>query len=524
MYNKSPFADWVPKPLIMILIVAILFPVMSISGVYTSNATDLSGALAMYSEYVSLASNAGFIGMGLSILIAFRIKMRFRSKEIITVGCIVLALLSYICGTTDNPYVLVAGSFLIGFLKLFPLIEMILPVMFILSPTGDRGRFYAMFYPISICFGQFFAYEMASLVFESNYQAPYFFMSIMMLLIAVLSLIFQHNQRFCFKKPLYQIDWFSLILLAACAMCFNVFFVFMRQQGWFISPYIIGSLILGVTLLALTIYRQKFLKRKMIKFNLFVERDNVKHGFVLLLFLGIYLSSTSIYSQYTLGVLGYNNLINAHVNLYMIYGIVMAGIIAFFHFKNKWKVKYYIVLGFLAFFLHTLCLYLLIQPQMNIDYLNYSMILKGLGMGTLFIGIWFYASLDLSMDDMFGVLSILLMVRSFLGAAIGSAIIGWAVYQGQWQSLSDMSNYLDTGDIPNGMAIYQNISLNAVMASGKIVLGALCWFVIPILIFIMTHHYGQFNYRRLALFRKVLSGSSVRGFRFAEQERHAGNT
>ncbi|ROI13666.1 MFS transporter [Epilithonimonas hominis] len=515
MYNKSPFADWVPKPLMLLLILVILFPIVSINGVYTSNATDLSGALATYSEYVALANNAGVIGMGLSMVIALRIKMRFRSKEIITVSCIMLALLSYMCGTTENPWVLVAGSFLIGFFKFFPLIEMILPIMFILSPTGDKGRFYAIFYPLVIGFGQFFGYKMALFTFESNYQAPYFLMSAMMLLIATISLIFQHNQRFCFKKPLYQIDWLSLVLLGSSAMFFNYFFVFMRQQGWFISPYIIGSLISGVILLALTIYRQKFLKRKMIKFNFFVERENVKHGFVLLLFLGVYLASTSIYSQYTLGVLGYNNLINAHTDLYMIYGIVIAGVIAFFHFKKNWNVKYYIAGGFIAFFLHTLCLYLIIQPQMNIEYLNYSMILKGLGMGILFIGIWFYASLDLEMDDVFGVLSILIMVRTFFATAIGSAIIGWAVYQGQWQSLSDMSNYLDIGDIPNGMAIYQNISLNAVMASGKIVLGALCWFTIPVMIYVMTHHYGQFNYRRLALFRKVLRGSSIRGYRLS---------
>ncbi|WP_313307951.1 hypothetical protein [Epilithonimonas hominis] len=442
MYNKSPFADWVPKPLMLLLILVILFPIVSINGVYTSNATDLSGALATYSEYVALANNAGVIGMGLSMVIALRIKMRFRSKEIITVSCIMLALLSYMCGTTENPWVLVAGSFLIGFFKFFPLIEMILPIMFILSPTGDKGRFYAIFYPLVIGFGQFFGYKMALFTFESNYQAPYFLMSAMMLLIAAISLIFQHNQRFCFKKPLYQIDWLSLVLLGSSAMFFNYFFVFMRQQGWFISPYIIGSLISGVILLALTIYRQKFLKRKMIKFNFFVERENVKHGFVLLLFLGVYLASTSIYSQYTLGVLGYNNLINAHTDLYMIYGIVIAGVIAFFHFKKNWNVKYYIAGGFIAFFLHTLCLYLIIQPQMNIEYLNYSMILKGLGMGILFIGIWFYASLDLEMDDVFGVLSILIMVRTFFATAIGSAIIGWAVYQGQWQSLSDMSNYL----------------------------------------------------------------------------------
>src|SRR5690606_41633491 len=132
MYNKSPFADWVPKPLMLILILVILFSTMSINGVYTSNATDLSGALATYSEYVSLANNAGFIGLGLSMLIAFRIKMRFRSKEIITVSCILLALLSYMCVTTDNPCVLVAGSCLIGFLNLFTLVLILLTVKLII--------------------------------------------------------------------------------------------------------------------------------------------------------------------------------------------------------------------------------------------------------------------------------------------------------------------------------------------------------------------------------------------------------
>jgi len=65
------------------------------------------------------------------------------------------------CATTDNPYVLIVCSFLIGFFKMFPMIEMILPVMFILSPTGDRGKFYAIFYPLAIGFGQLSSYYFA---------------------------------------------------------------------------------------------------------------------------------------------------------------------------------------------------------------------------------------------------------------------------------------------------------------------------------------------------------------------------
>lgn len=514
MYNKGLFADWVPKPLMLILILLIMFPMMTVSGVYASVLTDISGAMATYTEYVSLANNTGPIGMGMAILILMRVKMRFRSKEIITTSAILLAILSYMCGTTDDPLVLVACSFLIGFFKMFAMIEMVLPMMFIIAPTGDRGKFYAVFYPLSIGFGQLSSYYFASLVFNGSWQSPYMMMSVIMLAIVLISLIFQHNQRFSFKMPLYQIDWLSLFLLAASFMSFNYFFVFMKQQGWFISPYITGSLIAGVVLFVLVVYRQKFLKRKIIDFAVF-RKPNVVHAIVLLLFLGIYLASSSLYSQYAVGVLGYNNLINAHTNLWMIPGIVIAGILAFFGFKNKWPIKYYIAGGFICFAIHSLILYLIIQPQMDIQYLEYAMIIKGMGMGILFIGIWFYASLNLPTDQMMGMLAILIVLRSFLATAFGSAIVGWASYQSQWQSLSDISNYLDVGAIPNGMAIYQNISLNALMASSKIVLGSLIWLIVPILIFILTHHYGQFNSRRVILFRKVIKGDSIKGYKFS---------
>lgn len=517
MYNKAPFASWVPKPLMLLLIILFLFPMIGVMGVYTGNTTDIAGALAVFPEYITFANNATTIGMAMALLIVFRVKMRFRSKEIIATCAIILAGLSYMNGTTDNPLVIIAGSFFIGFFKMFPLIEMILPVMFILSPKGDRGRFYALFYPLTICFGQWSSYYMSSIVFEGNWQAPYFLMSIAMLVIAACSLIFQHNQRFCFKKPLYQIDWFSMLLLTTSAMALNYGFTFMKQQAWFTSPYIVSSFILGIVFFGLTIYRQRFLKRKMINFSLFYKLENIKHSLILLLLLGLYLASTSLYVQYSVGILGYSNLINSHTNLWMIPGIIVAGAMAFYGFKNKWPLKYYIAAGFISFFLHTLSLYFLIQPQMDIQYLQYSMLLKGLGMGILFIGIWFYASQDLSIEDIFGVNSILIMVRTFIAVSLGSSIIGWASYQSQWQSLSDISLHLDSSSYANGLKLYGPMQLNALMASSKIVLGTLCWMIIPILIFVLTHSYGQLNFRRVVFLKKIIKGGSVKGYKFSAQ-------
>lgn len=511
MYNQGPFASWVPKPVMLLLIFIIMLPMTAISGVYTSSAAETYGGLGAYSEFISLANNAGAIASGVAIAIIVRVKSRFRSKEIIAGCSIILAGLSYVCGTTDNPLVIVLCSFLISFFKMFPMMEMILPAMFILSPTGERGRFYSLFYPIILCFTQWSSYFIAKLVYNAGWESPYLLVSGVMLIVAVLSLIFQHNQRFSFKVPLYQVDWLSMALFAASLMCLNYALVFMRQQAWFDSPYIVGALVGGALLFTVLVLRQQMLKRPFIKFSVF-KKANVQHGILLLLCMGVYLASSSIYSQYTIGVLGYTSLINAEVNLWMMPGIVISGIMAFFGFKNSWPLKYYILLGFVCFFIYTLILYLIIQPQMDIRYLEYSMVVKGIGMGTLFIGIWFYASLNLAMDEMLGMMAVLMPVRSFVGTAIGSALLSWAGYQAQWQSITDLSVFSDSSN-PLSTTGYQSMMMNAVMNSGKIVLGSLCWFIIPVAILIIFHSYGNFNFRRLILFKKAIRGNSVKGYR-----------
>jgi len=513
MYRQVPFARWLPKPLSILLTIIVLFPIMTISGVYTGNAAELSGALAAYTEFVSLANNAVAIGMAMGLLVVLRVRMRFKSQEILIFCSIILAALSYMNATTDNPYIIVAGSFLIGFFKLFPMIDMITAFMVTLSPNGDRGRFYALFYPMTLCIGQLSTYIFASAISDSTYQAPYFIMGSIMLLITIISIIFQHTSRFSFKKPLYQIDWLSMVSITISTMSFNVFFTFMKQQGWFISPYIIASLFVGLLFLGLTIYRQKFIKRKLFNFSIFYKSSNLSHSVILLLFLGLYMSSSSLYTQFSTAVLGHNNLVASRINLWMIPGLMIAGVYAYYSFKNKWKIKYYIITGFVCFFLHTLSLYLLIQPQIDIEYIEYAMIVKGLAMGILYIGIWFYASSSLAFEDFFSTLSILLLIRSFLGTAIGGSILSWAGYQFQWQSLSDISNHFDSGQFQNAMDMYPGINLNALLASIKIVLGYLCWLIVPILLFVLFHHYGEFNYRRVVLFRKVLRGNSFRGYR-----------
>ena len=214
-YNKGLFKSWVPKPVQLLLILIFTFVIMSVNPVNMGNISMMVGDLGTMSEYLMMANFASFIGMATSMPLVLRVKMRFRTKEIMIVSLAVTALLSFVIGTTEVPEIIVAASFLMGFFKMFMMMEFILPLMFILSPDGKRGKFYAVFYPFSIIAGNISGYYLAKLAYHTTWQYAHLLTAGICLLMILIVVIFQHNQRFARKMPFSQIDWLSTVFFAA---------------------------------------------------------------------------------------------------------------------------------------------------------------------------------------------------------------------------------------------------------------------------------------------------------------------
>ncbi len=513
MYNRGPFADWVPKPVMLLLIILFLFPIMAVSGVYSNNMTDISGYLGGMTEIVSFANNCVTIGMSMAMLIVMRVKMRFRTKEIVAGGAVIVGVLVYMCGTTHNYYVFIVANLIIGFIKMFMMLEIVIVVMFILSPTGDRRKFYSIFYPIAIGSSSIMFKYVSELIFDQGIQSAYMLFACIMFGLAALSIIFQHNQRFSFKLPLYQIDWVSIFLLGGSFMCMNYVLVFCKQQNWFNSPYIQINAILSILFMVFLVWRQKRQKRKLIHFEAFLL-PNVKHSIVLLIFLGVYLSSASVYVTWTMASLGYNNLVNANLGLWGVPPLILGGALAMIGFKKGWNLKYFVLLGFGAFFVHSLLLYFILQPNMNVDMFYLILMVRNFGMVILFISIWFYATGSLPQQVSMGVTAVLLSFRTFFATALGGAVIGYFSTQMQMQSFSDMSNYWDVNMMgPAAMRGYGAMQIGSLLAAGKTLMGWLCWLFVPLALFILAHDYGKNNNRKFVLFKKWRKRESLIGYR-----------
>ena len=506
MYNKGLFSDWVPKSVQLLMIVLLLIVVMPIGGVYTGNISFMVSGTGTMQEYFLWANYATTIGMGASMPVVLRLKLRFKVRDKVVLLLVLLGLLSYVNATTQNPMVIVIVSLIIGFLKMIITIELFLPLMVML---GNRGVFYGVFYTFVLLLNQITAYYAVEISILYNYQQFFILASVLCFVLALLCWVLMHDQYFALKVPLHYIDWLSILLFVSTFMFSAYVFSFGKQQDWFNSKNIISASIAAFVSFALMAIRQLTLKRPYISFGIFTK-SNVIHGLFMLLWLGMFLGTTSIQNIYSVGVLGYDQLTNAKLNLMMIPGILLAGIVAVFWFKKEFPLKMFIFSGFASMTGFVIIMYFSMVLEFNYDNWYLPMFLKGFGMGSLFISIWFYALDQLELNEMLAAIGLVLVWRTFLAVGIFSALFSWFQYQFQITSLGDSAVYMDGMTISpqNVVTNMRTIQLNAIIAANKKIFGYVIIAGFGVMLYVITHHFGEKPKEYLRIVR-ILKGKSV---------------
>lgn len=506
MYNKGLYNDWVPKPVQLLLIVLLLAVVMPLGGVYTGNISYLVSGTGAMTEYFMWANYATTIGMGACMPIVLRMKMRFKVRDKMTVLLVLLGVLSYINGTTMQPMVFVFTALFIGFLKMMVTIELFLPLM---TMIGNRGMFYGLFYTFVLVMNQVAAYYSVVVSIHYNWQHFYIIAAVLCFILALIHWIFMHDKYFALKVPLHYIDWMSIMLFVSTFMFSAYVFSFGKQQDWWNSKHIMNASMAAFVSFALLVVRQFTLKRPYLSFTIF-KKNNVQHGLFMLLFLGMFLGTTALQNTFAVGVLGYDQQTNAGLNLLMIPGIILAGTIAVFWFKKEIPLKMYIFSGFSAMMGYALIMYFSMVLEFNYENWYLPMLLKGYGMCSLFISVWFYTLDKLEMDDMLAAIGLVLVWRTFLAVGFFSALYSWFQYRFQITAVGDLAVYIDGMTVsPQTLAAnMKTLQLNAIIVADKKIFGYIILVGFGVLLYVMTHHFGRERFRYLRFIR-VLGGKSV---------------
>ncbi|MCX2452642.1 hypothetical protein OQX61_15295 [Pedobacter sp. PLR] len=532
-YKLGLFHDWVPKPVQLLLIILLTIPILGISGVYSTNIGDMMGSQGMLTEDLMMASYASALGMALVFPLALRMKQFFRTRHILIVTLSSLILLSYICATTDNAWVLIGANMIMGMIKAFAMMEVILPIMFIISPTGDRPKFYSVFYPLSIALAQIASYYATKLSFENSWHYVYYYTIAILLFCLLLVLIFGHNYRGSKKLPFYQMDWLSFVLILSSMMLLNYVFSYGRILGWWndqsIKITLFGSVLLGVWF----IQRQMVLKRPFLSLDVF-KRKTVWMSLVFIFLMGIFFASSGIQSAFTTGVLKYSALSNAEINLMMAIGAVAGGFFCFFWFRRKWSLKGLVCCGFGAFIGYHLILYFLFSPVIEINDLAFPLFLKGLGLTILYIAIGVYCADKLTLTELLAAVSILILFRSFIGPAFWNAVYSYELYAGQLKHTAFIVQHMDANNplltarlnplVQGAMAqgksieaaqslgvssVWGMVQLQATMAAAKEIFG---WIVVSgglVILFVLSYRFVPVDFRKLVNIRRRLRGQEI---------------
>lgn len=200
-----PARPWVPDLLAIATVFIIMLPIAMLNGTYTGSMVEVSNTLGVYTEDITIGYYATSAGMAVSYPIVPKILNAFSSKSLLLVNLTLQFFLSWFCAREANIDLLIAASFIIGFLKGFLMLWIIRRIKFIFSPKDVRSEFYAYFYPLVFGGGQLSMVITALLAYHYDWKYMYYFM-MLLLLIAILAVIlfFRHD------RPSKPIPWGEL--------------------------------------------------------------------------------------------------------------------------------------------------------------------------------------------------------------------------------------------------------------------------------------------------------------------------
>ena len=496
MYNRGIFHDWLPKPVTVFLFFLILVILLITNPIYSPNIGLMVSSTGMMAEYFTWATFSGTIGMGVAIPFIMRFKMRFRAKELMIASLLTMTCLSLVIAATDSPEIVVTSCFVFGFMKMYGMVEVVLPIRGILSPDGTNGAFYSKFYPIAIGVGQLGSPYLAKLALAGKWETLHYYSAGLFLLTALLCIVVMHNLRYAPKMSLKGLDWLAAVLFGIPLMCFSYIVIFGRQQDWFNSSNILYAFFVMIISAALLLFRELTIEDPLLKFRIY-RISSVRIGLVLLIGQGIFMGASSIQSIYTSAILGYNWMMNASLNLMMVPGIVIAGLVAYHWTKNQIPLKMYIFSCFASYVIYYSILYFMMVPGLNIESFIIPQLFNGYGMGGLFISLWIYTLAKVPQEEMLYSVAPVMVFRSIICTAFFTGFFSWAQYALQVESISDLAFYFDLNTLafdPN-MANFGTVQLGAVLAANKKLLGYVIISGLAYLTFIFFHQFGTYGNR-----------------------------
>lgn len=430
----------------IITITAILCALLEIVDTTIVNVAlnDMRGNLGATLTEVGWVITAYAIGNVIIVPMTSWLSQQFGRRNYFAASIILFTTCSFLCGNANGIWELVAFRFLQG-LGGGALLVTSQTIITETYPIEKRGMAQAI-YGLGVIIGPTLGPPLGGYIVD-HFSWPYiFYINIPIGVIAtLLTLQFVRSPKYAEKKSRHEIDWLGIALLAMTVGSLQYVLERGHEDDWFNSNIIIGLTVTAVFGIILFIWRELTYSNPIVELRV-LKNGNLRIGTFMSFVLGFGLyGSTFIIPLYTQSTLGWTAM---QAGMLMIPSAlttaVMMPIIGKLLQKGI-KQQYLVAIGLLIFFVYSFWGYKIISPDTSSEAFFWMLIVRGIGLGLLFIPITTLALSTLHGQEIGQGAAFTGMMRQ-LGGSFGVAAITTFISRENMIHRSALVSHLDVHD------------------------------------------------------------------------------
>lgn len=412
---------------------------------------NMQGTLSATLNEVGWVVTAYAIGNVIIVPMTSWLAQQFGRRNYFAASIIIFTFFSFLCGNASGIWELVFFRFCqgLGGGALLVTSQTIITESY---PIEKRGMAQAI-YGLGVIIGPTLGPPLGGYIVE-HFSWPYiFYINIPIGIIAtLLTLQYVRSPKYGEKSKIGDIDWAGIGLLAIAIGSLQYVLEKGQDDDWFSSNAIIYFSIAAVVGLYFFVWRELTFRKPIVDLRV-LKNGNLRVGTVLSFIMGFGLYGTTfIIPVYTQSVLGWTA---QQAGMLMVPAAlttaVMMPLIGMLLQKGVPQ-QYLVALGMVLFALFTFWGYVILTPDINSDDFFWMLIIRGVGMGMLFIPITTLALSTLKGQEIGKGAAFTGMMRQ-LGGSIGIALITTFISR---QSMVHRSALVSKLDI-NSPAVQQRI-------------------------------------------------------------------
>jgi len=408
---------------VIITITAILCALLEIVDTTIVNVAlnDMRGSLGATLTDVAWVITAYAIANVIIIPMTSWLSKQFGRRNYFAASIVIFTVSSFLCGNATNIWELVAFRFIqgMGGGALLVTAQTIITESY---PAAKRGMAQAI-YGMGVIVGPTLGPPLGGYIVD-HFSWPYiFYINIPIGIIATfLTLIYVKSPKYGNKLKASQVDWWGIVFLTSFIGSLQFVLEHGQQDDWFQEPLIVILSVVSVFGLIFFIWRELTYEHPIVNLKV-LKNSNLRVGTIMTFILGFGLyGSTFIIPIYTQSILGWTA---TDAGLLLIPSSITTGIMMPIIGKlieRGVSQKYLVAAGFSIFFLYSFWMFTLITPDTSSEQMFWPLVVRGVGLGLLFVPITTLSLSTLKGKDIGEGAAFTGMMRQ-LGGSFGIAII-----------------------------------------------------------------------------------------------------